>query len=200
MLMLALCSGCQAIGALANIAPKHTEAKYAGLAGQSAGVMVWADRAAKLEWPSIQLDLANQVQNHLYANKAAELKGTTWPQQPGSIVRYQLDHPGIEAVPVTEVAPKLGVNRLIYIEIQRFTTRSDEAYQMYRGNVTMTLRVVAVNGNQASMAYEEEGINAFYPPKSTAEGVLNQTDVGIYRGTIAAAADAIVDRLASHDE
>lgn len=201
LLSLTLCLyGCYAAGAIANIAiPKRAEAKYAGLAEQSAGVMVWVDRAAKFEWESIQIDLANQIQNKLSGNPAKELKGTTWPVSAGFVLRYQVEHPGIEAIPITDTAPKLGVSRLIYVEVEQFSTRAEATYQMFRGSVTATLRVVEVSGGTAKIGYEEAGIRAFFPPKSPPDGVVNATDAVIYRGTIATLAQEIADRLASRD-
>jgi hypothetical protein len=138
------------------------------------------------------------IQDLLQKSGAKELKGTTWPVQPGSIARYQMDHPGIEATPITDVAPKLGVQRLIYIEIESFSTRSETSLQMYRGSATMTLKIIEVEGNQSKIAYEESNIRAFFPEKGPPEGVLNATDVVMYRGTVVMMARQIVDRLATH--
>lgn len=195
-------SGCTWVGAMAGPSkemesPEKGKPHYAGLAGHSAAVMVWADRAAKVEWPSIQLDLASQIQNKLYANKSSELKGTTWPRQPSSVVRYQLDHPDVDASPVTEVAPRLGISRLIYVEVSSFSTRSDASFEMYRGSAIASVKVIEVEGTQTKVGYSESSIRATFPPKATAEGVFNSTDAIMYRGVIAALAKEIAGRFSS---
>ena len=43
---------------------------YAGLPKQSVGIMVWADRGILIDKPSLQLDLANQLQDTLIKSKA----------------------------------------------------------------------------------------------------------------------------------
>jgi hypothetical protein len=198
--ILFLCSGCAAIGAAAHAIPKYEPAHYNGLAGQSVGVMVWADRGIRIDWPSIQFDLASLVQDRLAKSGAQEIKGSSFPVQAGSIVRYQHDHPGIEAQPITEIAPKLGVSRLIYIELESLSTRSDISLQMYRGNALATLKVVEVAPDgSAKVPYEEAGVRAFFPPKSPPDGVLNSNDIVMYKGVVAALADEIVKRLTTHE-
>lgn len=196
---MGLLSGCVVAGVIGRAIPEKRAAAYAGLAGQSVGVMVWADRGVRIDWPSIQMDLANQVQNRLRGSTAPELKETRWEVQPASIVRYQRDHPASEFVPVTEVAPKLGVTRLVYIEVQSLSTRAEASVQMFRGSISATLKVVEINGSQATVAYEEPGIKAVYPPKSPPDGTLNGDDTSMYRGAVALLADEILLRLVSHE-
>src|SRR5690349_637173 len=74
-----LLTGCQAIGVFSHASGEKHPAAYVGLAGQSVGVMVWADRAILNDWPTVQLDLASRIQDDLHKSTAEELKGTTWP-------------------------------------------------------------------------------------------------------------------------
>src|SRR5687768_9228015 len=134
-------SGCTLLGVAAyKLKPPETvQPKYMGLENQSTGVMVWADRGLRIDWPMIQLDLANTVQQKLTdfqkgkGRESKTLVGTTFPVLPASIVRYQKDHPEIEAMPVTDIAPRLGVKRLIYVELEDFATRSNQQVALYRG-------------------------------------------------------------------
>src|SRR5262245_22744716 len=112
ILVLALSGGCTLIGVAAyKLKPPETvQPKYMGLENQSTGVMVWADRGMRIEWQTIEFDLAKSVQQKLVeCQKAGKresktLLGTNFPVQPASIVRYQKDHPEIEALSITEVA------------------------------------------------------------------------------------------------
>jgi hypothetical protein len=194
-----VCSGCQIAGAIAHAVPQTSRAKYTGLAGQSVGIMVWADRGVRIDWNYVRLDLANLIQDKLRNSKSSEVKGTTFPVLPASIVRYQEDHPGIEAVPITEIAPKLGVSRLIYVEILALSTRSDTSFQMYRGRVQASMKIVEVSNGKAVSAYEESDLHATYPPKSTQDGVVGSSDVVMYKGVVAALADEVVNQLTTHE-
>ncbi|HEX8323114.1 MAG TPA: hypothetical protein VF595_04295, partial [Tepidisphaeraceae bacterium] len=58
VLLLGL-SGCNVLGALAAKAPRpDVDAAYKGLAGQTVGVMVWADRGTQIDFSRLQLDVA----------------------------------------------------------------------------------------------------------------------------------------------
>jgi hypothetical protein len=201
---LFLASGCAVLGVAANAMPRNIAAKYAGLTGQSVAVMVWADRGLRIDWQTIQLDTATAIQSLLQqqqsARKVKELKDTTFPLQPRSVVRYQLDHPELEAMPVTEFAPNLGASRLIYIEIEHFATRSDMALEMYRGSATATLRIVEITDGTARVAYEENNVSAVFPKNARPEGDPRGRDDLMYAGTVRTLAQEIVNRLVTHEE
>ena len=107
ILLLALASsGCGLGSVIGKAIPQNIAPAYSGLQGHSVGILVWADRGIMIDWGSIQLDLANSVQDQLVKSGAAEVKGTTWPYPPASYVKYMRDHPGLESTPITEIAPK----------------------------------------------------------------------------------------------
>jgi hypothetical protein len=184
-LFLFLLSGCTAIGVAAyKLSPPPTiHPKYTGLAGQSIGVMVWADRGIRIDWPNLQLDLANSVQGKLAESKAKTVAKSTFPVSPASIVRYQKDHPQIEGLHVTEVAPQLGVTRLIYVEMDDFATRSDMAVDLFRGHAKATVRLIEVENGKGKAVYENHEVAVFFPPKGAREGTPNSSDAKIYLGT-----------------
>src|SRR3954451_7652527 len=88
--LLSFLQGCSILGVAAyKLAPPPTiQPKYMGLENQSTGVMVWADRGLRIDWPTIQLDLANGVQKKLTdfqkagKREAKTLGGTTFPVLP----------------------------------------------------------------------------------------------------------------------
>src|SRR5437588_307573 len=81
-----------------------------------------------------------------------------------------LDPPSVEMKNVTEVAPRLGVTRLIYVEVEDFGTRAPASIELFRGSMTATLKVVEVSGDNAKVGYEENGIKAVYPPHVPEDG------------------------------
>ena len=198
--LLALAS-CQYFAAAAAVTPQYESARYKGLAHQTVGIMVWADRGILIDWPTIQQDLAGSVQNKLKLSmkedKPDELKGTAFPVEVASIVRYQRDHPEIEAQDITDVAPKLGVSRLIYIEVSDFRTRSTQAVELFRGSIDATVKIIEVQNGTAKIGYQEE-VNAVFPKKSQPEGSLDGQDYPIYLGTIDSFSDSMVDMLTRH--
>jgi hypothetical protein len=191
-------TGCQALSALASTAPENDKPQYNGLTGQSVAVMVYVDRGVLLDYPDLQLDLANTIQTKLEANKAPELKGTTYPVEPRSIVRYQKDHPELDVSDVRDIAPRFNVSRLIYIEVGDFSTRSDIATELYRGTINASIKVLAVAGGKATVAYNEGNVTETYPPKAPPQGVPNSTDMEIYQGIVDNFALDVTERFATH--
>ncbi len=197
---LAMSSGCAIVGVAANAAPQKQAARYKGLAGQSVGLMVWADRAIIIDWPQVQLDLGNSIQTRLNAAaKSEELKGVTYPYPPASFVRYQRDNPGVESQPITTVAPRLGVSRLIYIEIEDLRTRARDAIEMYRGSMTFTIKVIEISGGVARIAYTENNVRAVFPKGVREEGLPDLRDYDMYAGTVMQAAMEIANRFSTHE-
>ena len=195
-------TSCQYLGALAAVTPQYESAHYHGLSTQTVGVMAWADRGISIDWPTIQLDLAGSIQNKLKDSqknlKPDDLKGTTFPVEVGSIVRYQRDHPEIEAQEITDVAPKLGVSRLIYVEISDFRTRSTQAVELFHGSMDATVKIIEIDPQgHAKIGYQEE-LHAIFPKKSQPEGSLDGQDYPIYLGTIDSFSDSMVDALTRH--
>ena len=174
--------------------------KYIGLQDKSVGVMVWCDRMIRLDYPTLQLDIASAVQRQLQAaqtrEKKKELTGATFPVQPRSIVRYQIENPETDSVPITDVAPKLNVDRLIYVEIEEFYTRPDGQLALFRGTVGSTLRLVEIDAeNKAKVAYVENDVRTVFPEDAPADGLPGSDDARIYQATVNAYAREIVKRF-----
>ena len=196
-------AGCSVLGVAAHALPEpKVPARYSGLRGHSVAVLVWAPRGLETDYPALRLDLVTAVQARLknaQQARKAELKDATFPHVPASMVRFQEDHPELERSPIVTVAPRLGVERLIYIELENFQTRSDQSVELFRGTATISLRVVEVEGGQAKVAYEESGLGVVFPPSAPAEGVPNADDSRIYRGTVDQLATGVARRFYAHE-
>jgi hypothetical protein len=187
--LLAPClSGCAAVGAIANaFPPAAVPPKYTGLKDQSVAVLVWVERGIRIDWPQFQLDCAMGIQNKLVKakkDKARELTNTRFPLSAPTVVRFQDEHPDWAADSIEDIAPRLGVSRVIYVEIDGFQTRSDAAVDLYRGNLSGTVRVLEVTGGKARVVHTEEDLRTIWPAKSPEEGVPNRGDFETYRQTL----------------
>ena len=205
---LSFVAGCNSSG---GDQPSHDyvgkpEATYAGLAGKHCAVMIWADWRTRTEYNQIQLDtgrlltgkleqlLAPKEKDKEKKKDATETAPPATFLNPASVVRFQREHPDIAGIPITAVAPRLGVDRVIYVEFESFETQSPEAILLLKGSAKATLRVVEVDGSLAHVAFEEAGITAHYPPDAP-EGVVASDKVNIrsiYEGTL----DLLTDKLA----
>lgn len=197
-----LVGGCAVLGLAANAVPEgDVPARYKDLRGHTVATLVWSHRGLETDYPSLRLDLASAIQGRLQAAQKAgrgELKETTFPHAPASMVRFQEDHPELDRSPIGNVAPRFNVERLIYIEIENFQTRSEQAVDLFRGQATVSLKVVEVSNGQAKTGYEESGLTVLFPPAAPIEGVPNAGDARIYRGTVDQLANVIAKRFHAH--
>jgi hypothetical protein len=185
------------------------EKVYSGLKGRSAAVMVWADVRIRAEYNQIQVDLARLVQERLVEKtkpgrdkEAAALAGATF-LDPRSVVRYQREHPELDGLPIQDVAPRLGVRRVIYVELEDFSAHSARSILLLKGEAKATLRVVEVDeGRRAKVVFDEPGLTANFPHNAP-EGVMasdKMTVRTVYEGTLAQLADRIAVRFADQPE
>ncbi|MFN4243395.1 MAG: hypothetical protein ACK4PI_09180 [Tepidisphaerales bacterium] len=182
-------TGCIALGyAAASMPPRPVKARYDGLMGQSVAVMVWTERSIRIDFPAVQLDVANGVQQKLQQaqkDNKPELKGTTFPIEPRSVVRFQVENPAVVLRPIEEVAAMLPVSRLIYVELIEFETRPVAQLELFRGRAVVSLRAVEVDDSgRARVAYREDPFTVVFPPKAPPEGILGVGDVRIYQGLV----------------
>jgi hypothetical protein len=203
VLLAAGVTGCALFGYAASVMPKPPiKASYEGLAGQSVGVMIWVDRGIRIDYPTLQLDVANAIQLKLQAaqkDKKDELKGTLFPVEPRSIARYQADHPEVDAMPIVDVAPNLNVSRVIYVEVTSFQTRPEATLELFRGEVMGTVKVIAVDEQgRSKVVFQENDIRVTFPPKSPPEGVPATNDVKIYTGTLEDFTTEVAQRFFEH--
>lgn len=207
----AFSGGCNLVGAGAvladRIAPAKVEPQYKGLAGQSVAVMVWAERGIRIDYPTVQSDIATSIQNKLVAAqdaKADELEGTKFPVPAASILRYQAEYPQIQSRPITEVAPHLanrtGLTRLIYVEIGGFSTRPAPGVALFRGSMSGSIKVLDIKDGKARAVYEESDVRAAFPKRAPEEGTPNADDRRIYIGTVNEFTTEVVKRFITHQE
>lgn len=201
---LPLVAGCSILGVAAGKVSRITvKPAYTGLANQSVGVMVSVDRGTQIDYPRLQLDVAQAIQAKLQgaqANKAEELLGTQFPPaaSASAIFSFQRNHPEYDVEPVDRVAPKLGVTRLIYIEIEGFSLNPADVLELYRGDVVGRVRVVEVTGGQGKVAFSDS-VSAKFPENVGEDGVPDLTRAVTYRGSIDAFGTAVVQKFIEHE-
>jgi hypothetical protein len=181
------------------------EAQYEGLKGHTCAVMIWTDWHTRTEYSHIQLDLGKaltqKLEDYYKPKKEKDAKKpedlVTFPNSAASVVRYQREHPELASMPIVEVAPRLQVQRVIYVELEEFSAHSPEAPMVLKGNAKASLRVLEVEGAEVKPMFEEQGIKAHFPPDRP-EGVVESEKVNvrtIYEGTIDLLAEKLVARF-----
>ena len=211
-----LCGGCNLLGVIAAKSPPPVvPAAYDGLAGQRVAVWVWVEPGAEIDYPALSLQLATRLQQNLEAARdkgpgraRRNLKETTFPIRPESIERHQNNNPMLGSMPITQIAPRLDVDRVIYVEITRFTTQGGAAAGLYRGVATMNISVVeappapATPGTtrpaEGTIAFQDQNIQVAFPRRGPAEGSSTLRAGDAYQGLVLEIADAAARRFVAH--
>lgn len=203
-------SGCALLGLAASRAPPRTvPPAYDRLAGNSTAVWVWVDAAVDLDYPRLSLDVATRIQKNLEDardrgnnRQKKELEGMSFPIEPASIVKYQKRDTTLNMAPILQVAPKLDVQRLVYVEVPRFTTQGGAAPGLLRGVSEISISVVEIDRQtkQARMGYQEQGLRLAFPPDGPAQGSSTLDERSVYQGLALRIADEASMRFVSHPE
>lgn len=207
--LIAPLAGCNIIGVFAAkvVPPPTIQPRYTGFAEQSLAIMVWAPDGTLIDFPDVRADVAGSVQRKLEQArdvKTKELANIRFAATPAAVVRFQENHPEYDALPLTDVAPKLaGATRVIYVELEDVQTRSAASVELYRGSASATVKVVEVPPDRSAPAvvvYEESGVAAVFPPNAREEGSPNGNDRVIYHGVVDTLSTEIAKRFVPHQE
>jgi hypothetical protein len=203
LLAAALTSGCQILGIASKVLPPPTiDAAYKGLGKEKTAVMVWSDRAMMINWPRLQEDLSRGITTRIKDIVEAKdppkfLIGATFAL-PESVTRFQHDHPENDTQDIVAVAPKMNVDRLIYLEIVSFDTRPESSLELFRGSITVNLKVLEVSDAKSKVVYQKDDITLKYPEKSPDEGSPGLTDALVYEKTVEACSIEVANIFVPH--
>jgi len=203
--LIGVCSagGCTAVGVgMDKLAIHKVDAAYSGLAHQTCGIMVWADKGLLLDHPTMELDVAKGLQTKLKeaadSGQGKEVEGIKWVDA-DRIAQFQENHPEIDGEPAEKIAPRLGVTRLIYIEISSFDTHPKDSVELYRGAAKAIVRVLAVSDRVAKTDYQNDSVSVLYPPKVPPDGVPDLDENTVEHGTIDALTTELAKMFFTHD-
>ncbi len=205
LLIVPSLSGCAIFAQVAQALPQVQPPKYANLADQTVAVVVWAEEnGVRIDWPNIHMDTAQMIQSKLLQQQATEkpkeLKLTRFPLSPASVARFQEENPDSAAQGIAEMAPRLGVSRVIYVEIRGFQTRSEAANDLFRGTLTGSVSVVEVSNGKGRTAFTDDTLKIQFPRISPDEGLPNLGDFAVYHGTLDGFTTEVVKRFVPHGD
>jgi len=194
--------GCDAVGVVANAASGNEQVapSYTGLKERHVGIMVWVDTGVAIDHPVLQGEVARGLQDKLQqaANaKENSVKGIVWTQA-DQILRFQEDHPEFQTDSAEEIAPRLNLTRLIYVEIETLSLHPNRAVDLTRGSVIGDLKVLEVSDGKAQVVYQESNVNITYPPHTPPEGLTGLNDDEVYTKSVDAFTTELAKRFITH--
>jgi hypothetical protein len=197
-------AGCDLIGVLGDkaISDAPIDASYKGLKGQKVGIMCWADTGIVIDHPNVQGDISGSLQAKLddaARNGADETKQIEWKPS-RDISSYQQAHPELEADAAEQIAPRLGITRLIYIEITSLSLHSPTSPDLARGSAIGNVKVVEVENGTGHVVFQENSIAVDYPKNAPPDGLDTLRDEEVYQQTIGALTTALSERFVKHSK
>jgi hypothetical protein len=194
--------GCDIVGVAANAASGNEQvaASYTDLKKQRVGIMVWVDTAVAIDHPAMQGEVARGLEDKLQqaANAGDDnVKAIVWTKA-DQILQFQEDHPELQTESAQEIAPRLNVTRLIYVEIESFSLHPNQTVDLTRGAIAADIKVLTVAGGKAEMAYQESNIDVFYPPHSPPEGMTGLDDEEVYTKSVDTFTTDLAERFITH--
>lgn len=206
LLFLSACTGSSDSSSMEDPPP----AIYDGLRGQQVAILVWADFATRTEFNQVQIDTTRMLTQKLEdlastpvndKSKGPVLAGAQF-LHPGTVVRYQREHPEVWTMPVAEVAPRLGVPRVILVEFEQFQVQRPEAPLLLRGQAKVNIKVLEIADKKAHVVFEESGLEVRHP-KGAPDGVVQSEKHNlktVYEGTVDLLTDKIAARFMSQSK
>ncbi len=165
LLLLGGCKIGQLIGGMAGSAQRQGSTefkpKYAKLQDKSFAVIVAADRSIQSEYPSVVTIITAEMSKRL-----AENAGSNGVLPAAEVLRYQSQHPGWVAKPLGDLAKTLGVDRVVYVDLQDFSMTDPGNPYVYNGVASGVIHVAEVESEVASEFAFGERVSVKFPDMS----------------------------------
>ena len=162
LFVLGGCQVGQLIGGMAGSAERQGKTefkpKYTKLQDKSFAVIVAADRSIQSEFPDIVTITTFEMTKRL-----AENAGSSGVLPAAEVLRYQSQHPGWVAKPLGELAKTLGVDRVVYVDLQDFRMTDPGNPYVYTGVASGVVHVAEVESEVASEFAFGKDVRVKYP-------------------------------------
>jgi hypothetical protein len=160
-------TGCQVIGFIAAGAeayqkgkPRTVQAEYTGLAGKTFAVVVSADRMIQSDFPGVTDELTARITEHLEKESGASGRVRT-----ERLLRYLYDHPSWVAMPRGELAKRLGVDRLVYVELLEYQLNDPGNQYLWKGVAAGTVGVIEADSSTPDEYAFQKPLRITFPDK-----------------------------------
>ncbi|MFH1746925.1 MAG: hypothetical protein ABIG44_07755 [Planctomycetota bacterium] len=165
---------------------KKVPAEYPYLSGKKACILVWAEPFTMFEYPRVQLELSEYVRVKL--EQHVQNLAITPNRQ---IVEYQDRNPDWDREDPAKIGQRFGADRVIVIELTRYTTREPDSPHIYRGHIAANVKVYDSAYDNAEPSYKNT-VEIAYPADGA--GSYGTDDKAIRRSAM----EAFAAKLSSY--
>ena len=171
---------------------KKVKAEYTGLDSKTIAVVVACGPGIAFEYPYAGLDVARlSVLTLTESLKRVEFV------EPGKIDKFQREDLDWLSMPISQIAERFEVDRVLYIDLLQFTTSEINSVNLLRGYVTADVRVYESDSERVDQASYQTEISVVWPE----HGPLALSDAAqesVYRQTITLFGDKLARRFYDH--
>lgn len=177
-------TGCQLVGFVGSSVYRagstQVKAKYTGLTDRNFAVIVAADRAIQADFPDVVGIVTSEITRRVADPK--NNPGANGIVAPEDVLRFQYQFPGWIALSPAELVAKLGVDRLIYVDMQEFRLTDPGNPYLWNGRASASISVIEAENDLGAVAPFREFVTVRFPdndstspneiPSSTVQLVL----------------------------
>jgi hypothetical protein len=167
-----MAAGCTALGfggamieSYRRTTKRTVEAEYTGLEGKRWAVIVVADRIIQADFPQIVPYITSRVTGMVSSQEAQNSVAAAGFIPADRLLPYLYQHPRWSAMPRSELAKDLGVERLIIIELLEFRLNEPGNQYVWAGQATGTVGVIEADGRIPDEFAFERPVRVQFPDK-----------------------------------
>lgn len=170
---------------------KEVQAVYAYLPDKKVCTLIWVEADTLFEYPNVQLELSEFLNNSL----KPQIRGISFVP-PRRVVEYQRRNPDWKREHPTAIGVRFGADRVLMVEITRYTTREPDSPHLYRGHIHANVKVYVPSSPNSLPVNDRIEIETAFPPEGAGE--WGSTDRSIRRSTMEAFAAETARKFYDH--
>ena len=156
----------------------ETHATYS-LEGYRVAVVIDTDLAIHYEHPGISTLIAEAV-----AGRIAKNVPNVSVIRPGSVARWQFDTPQWTAMPSSEIATSLGVDRVVFIDLQNYSLTPPGNHWLWEGRCSAMIGIIEANNSELDGFSDTYEIKASFPDRPSVLHREEATESTIEQGLL----------------
>ncbi len=173
-LVTVLCGGCAFFGASTR-RNDPVAGPYAGLAGKSLAIVIYAPAATVHEYPVTQLEISHFIADEVRLH--VPIKGLLAPED---VVDWQNSALNWQALPEKEIARHFSVDRVLFVEVLEFSTRKIIGASPLQGRLRCLCKVAETDGENDALGWSGV-VDVSWPPNRPLDPTQTNEDPVRYR-------------------
>lgn len=169
-LILQGCAVAALVGGMARSAQREGShevyAEYDGLKGKTFAAVVATDRSIEAEFPGLTARLMERINSTIAHAHAQMPDGATAAPRIDRLLRVLYNHPEWPALPRSDVAELLGVDRLIVVDLSVYRLNEPGNAHLWDGSAVGTVAVIEADSMIPDEAVFERAISVTFPDSS----------------------------------